>query len=81
MLAVLTPHPATDTGEYDLNDPGTEAKYDFKLTDAIRRAGENKGRLFEGMTFHVTRSVEVDHKVLRGAIVAHGGTVRLSDAL
>ncbi|VDB95817.1 unnamed protein product [Peniophora sp. CBMAI 1063] len=65
----------TDAGEYDLNDPATEAKYDFKLAEAIKRAADNKGTLFEGMTFHVTRSVEVDHKVLRGAIVAHGGTM------
>ena len=78
MSTALTPCSATDTGEYDLNDPATEAKYGFTLTDAIRRASENKGRLFEGMTFHVTRAVEVDHKILRGAIVAHGGTVSLS---
>jgi len=87
MLSVffhLTAHSrlseSSDAGseEYRLHDRTTEDKYHFKLSDALRRAKENEGQLFSGMTFYVTQKVgaSIDFKLLKNVTVAHGGQVR-----
>lgn len=58
-----------------MEDPENEAKFGFKLFEALQRAKSNGGRLFEGMTFHVTPKVKVDTKLLKNVVNAGGGQV------
>jgi hypothetical protein len=61
--------------EYGPTDKTTEAKYAFTLADALLRARENEGRLFEGLVFHITPRVSTDTKLLKNVVAAHGGKV------
>ncbi|KAI0083353.1 hypothetical protein BDY19DRAFT_1060990 [Irpex rosettiformis] len=58
---------------YTLKDPTNEEKFGFKLSDALKRAGEKKGKLFEGKTFYVTPKVPVDTKLMKNVITLGGG--------
>ncbi|THH15096.1 hypothetical protein EW146_g5335 [Bondarzewia mesenterica] len=62
--------------KYLLVDVENEKKYGFKLSDAIRGAKENGGRLFADMVFFVTPKVAVDKKLLSNVVAAHGGQIR-----
>lgn len=62
---------------YFLVDSQNEAKYNFKLSQALRRANENGGKLFAGMVFYVTPKVNVDKKLLKNVVAAHGGQIRI----
>lgn len=63
---------------YSLEDRETEAKYAFKMTKTLERAKKNKGKLLEGKTFYLTQKVDVDKKLIKNVVAAHGGTVRAS---
>ncbi|KAI0029197.1 hypothetical protein K488DRAFT_56969 [Vararia minispora EC-137] len=62
--------------DYRLIDKFNEAKYAFKLSEALERAKENNGRLFEGLVFHLTPRVSVAKDLLRNTIIAHGGKLK-----
>ena len=64
--------------DYSLEDRETEAKYAFKMTKTLERAKKNKGKLLEGKTFYLTQKVDVDKKLMKNIVAAHGGTVRVS---
>ena len=64
--------------DYSLKDCDTEAKYAFKMTKTLERARKNKGKLLEGKTFYLTQKVDVDKKLMKNVVAAHGGTVRAS---
>ena len=64
--------------DYSLEDRETEAKYSFKMTKTLERAKKNKGKLLEGKTFYLTQKVDVDKKLMKNVVAAHGGTVRVS---
>ncbi|KAI0033880.1 hypothetical protein K488DRAFT_46775 [Vararia minispora EC-137] len=59
--------------EFRLKDRETEKKFRFRLSEALRRARENEGQLFEDMTFYITQKIPVDMKLLKNVILAHGG--------
>ena len=61
--------------DFLLQDPTGEAKFGFKLSEALDRAKENRGRIFEGMVFHVTPKISVDTKLLKNVVTAGGGQV------
>ena len=61
--------------DFLLVDRETEAKYSFKMTKTIERARKNKGKLLQGMTFYLTQKVDVDSKLMKSVVAAHGGTV------
>jgi len=62
-------------GDYFLKDPETEAKYSFKMTKTLERAKKNKGTLLEGKTFYLTQKVDVDKKLMKNVVAAHGGNL------
>lgn len=62
--------------DFLLQDRETEAKYSFKMTKTLERARKNKGKLLEGKTFYLTQKVDVDSKLMKSVVAAHGGTVR-----
>jgi hypothetical protein len=62
--------------DFLLIDRETEAKYSFKMTKTLERARKNKGKLLEGKTFYLTQKVDVDSKLMKSVVAAHGGTVR-----
>ncbi|KAI0699877.1 hypothetical protein C8T65DRAFT_580765 [Cerioporus squamosus] len=59
--------------EYAIKDEETENKYHFNLADALKRAKQNAGKLFGGITFYVTPKVPVDSKLLKNVVAANGG--------
>lgn len=61
--------------DYILRDKINERKWDFRLVDAMARAKENGGKLFENMTFYVTSKVPVEPKLLKNVVAAQGGKV------
>jgi hypothetical protein len=65
----------TAEDDHLLEDVDNEEKYNFKLTDALRRAKKTRGRLFAGHTFYVTPKVPVDLKLLRNVVISGGGQV------
>ena len=67
--------------DYLLQDDAGEAKYQFTLADALKRAKELKGKLFFGHTFYVTRHVKIDPAMLKSVVLANGGQVRTSDGV
>jgi len=77
---VFFPNPLPPPAEkdYSLKDRETEAKYAFKMTKTLERARKNKGKLLEGKTFYLTQKVDVDKKLMKNVVAAHGGTVRAS---
>jgi len=64
--------------DYLLEDREAEAKYAFKLTKTLERAKKNEGKLLEGKTFYLTQKVDVDKKLMKNIVAAHGGTVYVS---
>ena len=64
--------------DYALEDRETEEKYGFKMEKTLQRAKKNKGKLLEGKTFYLTQKVDVDKKLMKNIVAAHGGTVRVS---
>ena len=78
MFPTLFPSAEKD---YSLEDRETEAKYAFKMTKTLERARKNKGKLLEGKTFYLTQKVDVDKKLMKNVVAAHGGTVRISQPL
>ncbi|RPD54429.1 hypothetical protein L226DRAFT_493972 [Lentinus tigrinus ALCF2SS1-7] len=59
--------------QYAVQDEETEKKYNFNLADALKRAKQNAGKLFGGITFYVTPKVPVDSKLLKNVVAANGG--------
>ncbi|KAI0744292.1 hypothetical protein C8Q80DRAFT_889499 [Daedaleopsis nitida] len=60
---------------YEIKDEETEKKYSFSLADALKRAKQNAGKLFAGVTFYVTPKVPVDTKLLKNVVSANGGQI------
>ena len=58
-----------------VKDEASEIKYGFKLKDALERAKELNGKLFDKMMFYITPSVPIDIKLLKNIITASGGQV------
>jgi len=46
------------------------------MTKTLERAKKNKGKLLEGKAFYLTQKVDVDKKLMKNVVAAHGGTVR-----
>ncbi|KAJ7497377.1 hypothetical protein FB451DRAFT_1076020 [Mycena latifolia] len=61
--------------DYILNDKVNERKWNFRLVDAMARAKEVGGKLFENKTFYVTSQVPVETKLLKNVVAAQGGKV------
>ncbi|KAF7376219.1 hypothetical protein MSAN_00037000 [Mycena sanguinolenta] len=61
--------------DYILDDKANEKKWNFRLADAIERAKESGGKLFENKSFYVTKGVPVDRKLLKTVVGAQGGKV------
>lgn len=59
-----------------LQDHANEKKFNFALSDALRRARANKAGVFDKLTFYVTPKVPVDIKLLKAVVTAGGGQVR-----
>lgn len=62
--------------DYILRDKANERKWHFRLVDAMARAKEVGGKLFENRTFYVTSKVPVDTKLLKTVVTIQGGKVR-----
>ena len=45
------------------------------MTKTLSRAKKSGGTLLEGKTFYLTQKVDVDKKLMRNVVAAHGGTV------
>lgn len=69
-------HFPTAEKDFVLEDRETEAKYSFKMKKTLERAKKNKGKLLDGKTFYLTQRVDVDNKLMKSVVAAHGGTVR-----
>lgn len=61
-----------------LQDTQNEKKFNFKLSDALRRAKAGGGGVFDKQVFYVTPKVPVDIKLLKAVVVAGGGQVSVS---
>ena len=61
--------------DFLLVDHATEAKYSFEMTETIKKARDNEGRLLEGITFYITPLVDVDQQMMKSIVAAHGGKV------
>ncbi|TBU24360.1 hypothetical protein BD311DRAFT_702198 [Dichomitus squalens] len=61
--------------DYAIKDETTENKYSFSLDDALKRAKQNAGKLFRGITFYITPKVSVETKLLKNVVTANGGQV------
>ncbi|KAJ7251513.1 hypothetical protein B0H12DRAFT_1119330 [Mycena haematopus] len=59
--------------DYILSDKANEKKWNFRLADAIKRAKQTGGKLFENKSFYVTKGVPVDRKLLKTVVTAQGG--------
>ncbi|OJT11416.1 BRCT-containing protein 1 [Trametes pubescens] len=59
--------------DYMIQDPETEKKYGVNISDALKRAKKNAGKLFAGKTFYVTSKVPVETKLLKNVVAANGG--------
>ncbi|KAJ7350687.1 BRCT domain-containing protein [Mycena albidolilacea] len=60
--------------DYLLEDGAAEAKYDFKLVKAVKRAKTLKGKLFRDQAFYLTAHVK-QMEILRNVILANGGQI------
>lgn len=65
----------TAEDEYLLQDPANEKKYNFKLSESLRRSKAIRGRLFDKQTFYVTAKVPVAISLLKNVVNAAGGQV------
>ncbi|KAJ6499974.1 BRCT domain-containing protein, partial [Mycena vitilis] len=63
--------------DYILRDKENERKWNFRLVDAMARAKENGGKLFENKTFYVTSKVPTDTKLLKTVVSMQGGKIVL----
>ncbi|KAJ6593982.1 hypothetical protein B0H19DRAFT_920627 [Mycena capillaripes] len=61
--------------DYILRDKVSERKWNFRLVDAMTRAKEVGGKLFENKTFYVTSRVPVDTKLLKTVVTIQGGKI------
>ncbi|KAJ7045600.1 BRCT domain-containing protein [Mycena alexandri] len=59
--------------DYILFDKEIEKKWNFRLPEAMARAKEVGGKLFENMSFYVTPKVSVDTKLLKNVVTSQGG--------
>lgn len=60
-----------------LEDKVNEAHYDFDLSDSLRRAQVNKGRLFRGWDIYVTKDLPGGFATYKDIITANGGAALL----
>ncbi|KAF7362376.1 hypothetical protein MVEN_00584400 [Mycena venus] len=58
--------------DYLLEDSAGDSKYDFRLSEAVERAGTLKGKLFLNHAFYITPQVQ-PMDILRNVILANGG--------
>lgn len=72
---MLTRAVHTAEEDYMIQDPETEKKYGVNVSDALKRAKKNAGKLFAGKTFYVTPKVPVETKLLKNVVAANGGQV------
>ncbi|KAG8714575.1 hypothetical protein FRC08_011723 [Ceratobasidium sp. 394] len=63
--------------DYMLKDPENEKKYQFSLTESIKRIKDNGGKLLEGHTFYLTEKLGVELKALQRVIEASGGIAKV----
>ncbi|KAJ7287447.1 BRCT domain-containing protein [Mycena rebaudengoi] len=61
--------------DYILSDKVAERRYKFRLVDAMARAKEVGGKLFDKKTFYVTPNVPIDTTLLRSVVTLQGGKV------
>ena len=66
--------------DYVLSDPDGEERQSFKLTEALSRARENKGRLLHGMTIYCTETANGGFDTYKAIVEANGGECRLYKA-
>lgn len=64
--------------KYMLQDIQNEKKFNFKLSDALRRAKAGRDGVFSKHVFYVTPKVPVDIKLLKAVVTAGGGQVSFS---
>lgn len=62
-----------DPKNYLLKDSEYETKTDYKLSDALIRAKENKGRLLRGYSIYVTEAVHGGFDTYKSIIEVNGG--------
>ncbi len=65
----------TAESKYALVDKVNEKKYNFKLTDALKRAKDAKSKLLEGQTFYSTSKISLDSELFKRIILSSGGKV------
>ncbi|KAJ7496761.1 hypothetical protein FB451DRAFT_202760 [Mycena latifolia] len=65
--------------DYLLQDDAAESKYGFRLSEAVVRARELKGKLFKDHVFYVTPKVHTNPALLRSVVLAHGGQIILTN--
>ncbi len=56
-----------------MKDTESETKFSMKLKTSLQRA--QKRKLFGGMTFHITDTVDVHPQIIQNIIVSGGGEV------
>ncbi|KAJ7783264.1 hypothetical protein B0H16DRAFT_1357900 [Mycena metata] len=59
--------------DYILVDKEIEKKWKFRLPEAMARAKEVGGKLFENKSFYITPKVSVDTKLLKNVVTSQGG--------
>lgn len=59
-----------------LNDPAGEARWGFKLADALRRAKNAERKILTGYTLYITKSVMPKFDVLQRVTESAGGKVK-----
>ena len=59
--------------DYPLIDKAGEKTYHIKITDAVKRAKANKGRLLKGQTIYITQDVKGGPDTYRDIIETNGG--------
>lgn len=62
-----------DPEEYLLEDPETEKKIGYKLSDALTRAKKNKGQLLRGYSIYVTEGVHGGFETYKAITEVNGG--------
>lgn len=62
-----------DPEDYLLEDEESETKSGYKLSDALLRAKENKGRLLRGYSIYVTEAVRGGFETYKSIIEVNGG--------
>ncbi|KAL8694337.1 MAG: hypothetical protein Q9218_000974 [Villophora microphyllina] len=71
----LAKNQALQPEDYLLNDPAGEQRLGFKLSDALSRAKNHRGKLLESLPpIFVTETVKGGFDIFKGIIEANGGT-------